>query len=173
MSLIPEERLKPRLNLNLAPMIDFLFLLLAFFATLAVTRTSIFDRSLNLVELQKTKEDEQSSWQDHPEQIHISITKDGNYKWITDVHDYPMPTKRHIQRELTHQYNHGLIPKDKSKTQVLLHIDQMTPWETVADLIYSIREIGFQSNPVYQSVEKVIADNDVELLDEDLVQEIE
>ena len=43
MSLVPEEKLKPNLTINLAPMIDFLFLMLAFFATLAVTRVTLFD----------------------------------------------------------------------------------------------------------------------------------
>ena len=55
--IVPEEKLKPKLSINLAPMIDFLFLMLAFFATLAITRATLFDTKLDLVQLEKEKND--------------------------------------------------------------------------------------------------------------------
>ena len=43
MSIIPDEELKGFGGLNLAPMVDFLFLVVAVFATLAVTKAALYD----------------------------------------------------------------------------------------------------------------------------------
>ncbi len=48
-SIIPQEELQVRRGLNLAPMVDFLFLILATFAVMAVTRTALYDSDINLV----------------------------------------------------------------------------------------------------------------------------
>jgi biopolymer transport protein ExbD len=130
-------------------MIDFLFLMLAFFATLAVTRTALYDTQLEMVQLQKAPSASPLYPQDPLYQIHLSVSREGLYKWITEIHDYPLETVDKLQKELVHQYETGLLPLDKSQTQVLLHIDKNAPWEAVAKLIFSIREIGFEANPVY------------------------
>jgi biopolymer transport protein ExbD len=55
-----------------------------------------------------------------------------------------------IQKELLYQYSIGVLPADKSKTQILLHVDKKAPWEKIAKLIFAVREIGFEAHPVYQ-----------------------
>jgi len=162
MSLIPEDKIKPKLSLNLAPMIDFLFLMLAFFATLAVTRATLFDSNLDLVQLEKQKHNKTITPTTSQQQINISIAKDGSYKWMTDYFDYPMETQEKIQKELLHQHSIGALPVEKADTQVLLHIDQYAPWQAIASLVYAIKEIGFEARPVYQPLHgEIIAENTV------------
>jgi len=154
MSLIPEEKIKSHLSLNLAPMIDFLFLMLAVFATLAVTRATLFDTEVDLVKLQKEKESSFVTPRDHSHQINLSISSNGDYKWITDVQDYQMENLDQIQKELLHQYSVGLLPNDKNQTQILLHIDKSAPWEKIAKLLFAVRETGFDAHPIYAPDEK-------------------
>lgn len=153
MSLVPDDKLKPSLSINLAPMIDFLFLMLAFFATLAVTRVSLFDTHLDLVKLRKEENASMVYSKEDVAQINISISKNGIYKWITDIKDYPMENIEAIQNELFHHYNIGLLPPNKKKTQVLLHIDKEASWEKIAKLIFAVREIGFTALPIYKQEE--------------------
>ncbi len=155
MSLIPEENLKSKSNFNFAPMIDFLFLMLAFFATLAVSRASLYDTKLNLVQL-KTEQGAQPIKQaDESHQINISVTNKGTYQWLTEIQAYPMESLQRIKKELNYQYQIGLLPKDKHQTQVLLHIDKNASWDPVAKLIFAIREEGFDAFPVYEPEEIV------------------
>ena len=150
MSLIPEDKIRSHLNLNLAPMIDFLFLMLAVFATLAVTRTSLFDTEVSLVQLKKEKQAKQVTPKSHTHQINLSIAHDGGYKWITDVQDYVMENSEAIQNEVTHQYEIGALPENKEQTQILLHIDKNAPWEKIAKLLFAIRQTGFDAHPIYE-----------------------
>lgn len=79
MDLIPHEEIRPAQNMNFAPMIDFLFLMLALFATLAISRAALFDTEVTLAE---HSADNKKSSLSHPEdhQIHISIHDDSSYK---------------------------------------------------------------------------------------------
>lgn len=151
MSLVPEDKLKSRLTFNLAPMIDFVFLMLAFFATLAVTRASLYDTQLELVKLSKPPRSQMMHSKEEKTQINLSVTREGTYKWITEIQDYPMESLEKIQNELFHHYNIGAVPKDKTNTQVLLHIDKKAPWEPIAKLIFAIRETGFDALPIFKS----------------------
>ena len=148
MSLIPDQ--KKSININLAPMIDFLFLMLAFFATLAITRAAIFDTKLTLVSLKKEKNTEMVVNKENISQINLSIDQKGQYKWITEICDYPMENLKKVQSEIFHQYNIGIIPKEKTKTKILLHIDERAPWDAVAKLIFAVREVGFEAFPIYK-----------------------
>jgi biopolymer transport protein ExbD len=152
--MIPEEKLKPGLTINLAPMIDFVFLMLACFATLAVTRITLYDTQIDLVKLRKEMNSQMVQSKDECMQIHLSVSKNSKYKWITEIQDYPMESLEKIQNELFHHYHIGILPQDKSKTQVLLHIDKDATWEDVAKLIFAIRETGFNPLPVYKPSEK-------------------
>jgi len=158
-SLIPEENLKSKSNFNFAPMIDFLFLMLAFFATLAVSRASLYDTKLNLVQLQTEKGAEPLKQSDESHQINISITDTGAYQWMTEIQAYPMEDLQRIQKELNYQHQIGLLPKDKHQTQILLHIDRNASWDPVAKLIFAIREAGFEAFPVYEPEEIVTTDD--------------
>lgn len=148
MSLIPEEELKRYNHLNLAPMIDFLFLIVAVFAVIAVTRASLFDREINLVKVH-TKIDSSNAQERYT--VHLSINDKGEYKWITEFNEYLIPCPQDIQLELKKQQELGLLPKDTLKTQVLLHIDKQAMWEPIVQLIFAVKQAGFQIHPVYES----------------------
>lgn len=148
MSLIPEEELKRYNHLNLAPMIDFLFLIVAVFAVIAVTRASLFDREINLVKVQ-TKTD--SFIPQDRYTVHLSINNKGEYKWITEFNEYLISCPLDVQLELKKQQELGLLPKDTLKTQVLLHIDKQAMWEPIVQLIFAVKQAGFQIHPVYES----------------------
>ena len=152
MSLIPDENIKSTSGFNFAPMIDFLFLMLAFFATLAVTRASLFDTKLSLVQL-KPESSASPISADEKHQINLCITDTGSYNWITDIQTYPMDNLEKIQNELNYQHQLGILPKNKLQTQILLHIDKKASWEPVAKLIFAIREQGFEAFPVYEPEE--------------------
>lgn len=150
MDLIPHDELKPSHSFNFAPMIDFLFLMLALFATLAVSRAALYDAEVELVEL-KPEKGAASLRAKEIEQINLSINAEGGYKWMTEFQEYPMETIEAIQEELARQYQMGVIPEDKSKTEVLLHIDKKAPWDPIAKVIFAIRELGFNARPVYDA----------------------
>lgn len=150
MELIPHDELKPNNSFNFAPMIDFLFLMLALFATLAVSRAALYDTEVELVQLQAEK-GAASLIAKEIHQIHLSITSDGGFKWLTEFQEYPMEKVGDIQQELARQYKMGALPENKSKTEVLLHIDKKAPWEPIASAIFSIREVGFSARPVYDA----------------------
>lgn len=152
MELIPHDELKPVHHFNFAPMIDFLFLMLALFATLAISRAALYDSEVELVEL-KPEKGAASLRSKQVQQINLSITALGGYKWLTEFQEYPMETVQAIQEELARQYQMGALPEDKTKTEVLLHIDRKAPWDPIAKAIFAIREVGFNARPVYD-VEK-------------------
>ena len=51
MGFIPDDEIKGKGTINLAPMIDFLFLMLVFFASLAISRVTTKDTEIDLVKL--------------------------------------------------------------------------------------------------------------------------
>lgn len=149
MDLIPHDELKPIHQFNFAPMIDFLFLMLALFATLAMSRAALYDSEVELVQL-KAEKGAQSLRAKEFEQVNLSITGAGTFKWMTEFQEYPMATVQAIQVELSRQHQIGALPQDKEKTEVLLHIDKQAPWSAVAEAIFAIREVGFTARPVYE-----------------------
>lgn len=100
MSFIPDDELKGRISLNLAPMIDFLFLLLMFFATLAVTRITTKDTEIKLVEIKPETASLATKGDADLKVVHITINAEGKYKWVTEVKDYPMNSSDEIKKEL-------------------------------------------------------------------------
>lgn len=156
MSIIPEEEIKQSGSLNLAPMVDFLFLVVAVFATLAVTRSALYDNDIQLV---KIRAQEKTSPVDSPEQyiVHLSIDEQGRYKWITEFNEYWIDGTTGIKSELERQQTLGLLPREKEKTKVLIHIDRQSQWEPIVQLIFAIRETGFEIHPVYDFDETDLA----------------
>ncbi len=149
MSLIPEEEFKRSSSINLAPMVDFLFLVIAVFATMAITRAALYDSEVKLVKVTPEKEPSSSAAQ-QPALVNISITEEGKYKWLTEVNEFLMESPKSIKKELLKQQQIGLLPSDASQTKVLLHIDKNTRWEPIAQAIFTIREAGFSIHPVYE-----------------------
>ena len=150
MSLIPEEELKPSHGMNFAPMIDFLFLMLALFATLALTRSALYDSSIDLAQV-KTEGSDASIDEKDIYKINLSIDTNGHYRWVTEFSEYLLQSPMQVQDEISKQFQNGLIPKEKENTLFLLHIDRMAPWDSVASLIFAIKEVGFDVHPIYES----------------------
>ena len=130
-------------------MVDFLFLMLALFAFLALSRTIPLDTDIRLAELKSEGIHAKSDLQ----QVNLSISKTGGYKWLTEFEDYPMQNVKEIQQEISRQYQIGVLPQDKTKTEVLLHIDELAPWKPIAEAIFAIRELGFEAHPIYDPIE--------------------
>lgn len=150
MSLIPEKELENEKSFNFAPMVDFLFLVVALLATLTVTRSTLCDTELDLVKVRTPHIEPSHLAYNQQYLINLSVSAKGSYKWITDIDEYLMQNPEAIQNELIKQVEKGLLPKDKQKTKVLLHIDKSAPWESVSNLIFAVRESGFPIHPVYE-----------------------
>lgn len=146
MSMIPEEELKSYSSLNLAPMVDFLFLVVAVFATLAVTRAALFDSDIKLVKLQASEHEKGPL---NTYMINLSVNAEGQYKWITEFNEYAIGSVSGVQKELKRQQDLGLLPKDPSAIKVLLHIDENAKWDPIAQVIFAVRQAGFDIHPVY------------------------
>ena len=149
MSIIPEEKLKGFGSLNLAPMVDFLFLIVAVFATLAVTKAALYDSEIQLVKVHPASEHSPFIGQNDYYIINLSVNEEGQYKWITEFNEYRIDGVKGIQNELKKQQDLGLLPKEKEKTKVLLHIDKNAKWEPISQVIFSVRQSGFDIHPVY------------------------
>jgi biopolymer transport protein ExbD len=154
MSMIPDEELRRSANLNLAPMVDFLFLLLAVFAALAVTRAALYDSEVSLVQVRAADKQAPQQAQNEFYTVNLTVTSDGRYKWLTEDSEFLMENISAIQQEISNQQEIGLLPKEKSKTKVLMHIDQHAEWAPIADLIFAIKEAGFTIHPVYEPKDK-------------------
>ena len=149
MSFVPYDELKERGAITMAPMIDFLFLMMAIFASLAVSRVVMRDTDIELVQSQIESTTTLSKAQEF-KLINISINSAGLYKWVTEIRDHPMETPEEITHELESQYAKGLLPEDKLRTQVLLKIDKEAQWEPILKVMLAIRESGFEVRPVYE-----------------------
>jgi biopolymer transport protein ExbD len=154
MSIIPDEEIKQSEKLNLAPMVDFLFLVVAVFATLAVTRSALFDNDIQLVKISGAEKGLASKENKEQYIVHLSIDEQGRYKWITEFNEYWIDGVAGIQQELERQQKLGLLPREKGKTKVLVHIDRQPQWEPIVQLIFAIRETGFDIHPVYDYDDK-------------------
>ena len=149
MSIIPDEELKGFCSLNLAPMVDFLFLVVAVFATLAATKAALYDSEVQLVKVLPASERSPLPGQNDYYIVNLSVNETGNYKWITEFNEYIIDGVSGIQKELKKQQDLGLLPKEKEKTKVLLHIDKAAKWEPISRVIFGVRESGFEIHPVY------------------------
>ncbi len=112
MSYVPQEELKSQGGFTMAPMLDFLFLMMAIFASLAVSRIVMRDTDIDLVQSHHEGSPSFNQAQDF-KLINISVAENGSYKWITEVRDHPMQTAEEIAAELESQYAKGLLPEDK------------------------------------------------------------
>jgi len=148
MTFVPDNELKEPGGVTLAPMIDFLFLMLAIFASLAVTRVAFKDTFVDLV---KSKKELSSSVSENPSKmINITISENGEYKWVTEIRDHALASAEEIAEELLRQYQRGLLPEDKHHTHILLRIDKNARWESVLHALLAIKEAGFNVHPVYE-----------------------
>ncbi len=148
-SMIPEEELKVRRGINLTPMVDFLFLILAVFAVLAVTRTTLYDSEVNLVKMDTQVPPPTLAESQPGHTLILSVNDQGQYKWVTEFNEFLLDGIVAVKNELRRQQETGLLPDDKTTTKVLLHIDKNANWESIAKIIFAIKESGYQISPVY------------------------
>src|SRR5271167_295655 len=99
MSLIPPEEFKRSSTINLAPMVDFLFLVVAVFATMAITRAVLYDTEISLVKVKQVKEGSAVPGSDLPYLVNLSVTEEGKYKWLTEVNEFLMDNPESIRNE--------------------------------------------------------------------------
>lgn len=158
MAFIPEEDIQASRGINLAPMIDFLFLMLVFFASLAVSRVTTKDTAIDLVKVQP-ESDVVATQESQYKIVNLSISADNEYKWTTDIRDYDMETELDVYAELTRQYDKGLLPPDPAHTKVLVKIDKKASWEPILKLIFAVRDAGFEVYPVYEPDEEGVDDS--------------
>ena len=149
MSYVPYDEIKDQGGVTMAPMIDFLFLMMAVFASLAVSRIVMRDTDIELVQSQIEGTSTLSAAHDY-KLINVTVTENGNYKWVTEIRDHSMESAELIAQELQSQYDKGLLPKDKLRTQVLLKIDRQAQWEPILKVMLAIRDTGFEVRPVYE-----------------------
>lgn len=150
MSFISEDDIRGNNGVNLAPMIDFLFLMVVFFASLAVSRITLKETELELVKLKSDKHASSHKPDNDHKIINITVAADGSYKWVTEIHDYSMESAQSIAKELRTQYGKGLLGSDKKKTHVLLKIDKQAQWAPILQVVFAIKEEGFDVRPVYE-----------------------
>lgn len=148
MSLIPQEEFQTKGWINLTPMVDFLFLVIAVFAILAITRTALFDSEINLATIKEQPSLDTPKTEDCT--VHLSITKKGEYKWLTEFTEYSMNGIPSLLQELSKQEKLGLLPESPSKTTILLHIDKKAEWDPIVQLIYALKKNGYLVHPVYE-----------------------
>lgn len=148
MSYVPLDEVKSRGSIPLAPMIDFLFLMLAFFAFHAVTKVANRETKLELVKAKTTPSP--FVRKNEEKVIHISVLDSGEYKWVTNVKEWPIKNPSDIASELKRQYQKGLLPEKKEATKILLKIDRNARWEPVLKALLAIREAGFDARPIYE-----------------------
>lgn len=157
MTIIPDEELKGFSQMNLAPMVDFLFLIIAVFATLAITKTAIFDSEIQLVKVESSSEQAAPSGHNDYYIVNLSLNSEGEYKWITEFNEYLMSGVKGIQAELKRQQDLGLLSKETSQTKILFHIDKAAKWQEISDAIFAVRQLGFEIHPVYDYDESFIS----------------
>ena len=150
LNMLPEEELKPKVANHFAPMIDFLFIMLALFATLALSRATLYDST---IDLSKVSNQKTSPTTPTLAQVNLSIDANGKYNWLAEFSSYPMESLDAIKKEVIYQYEQGLLPKEKKDVEVLLHIDKKAPWDPVAQLILLMKELNFDVKPLYESSE--------------------
>ncbi len=148
MNLIPQEELERQGTLNLAPMIDFLFIVVAVFAVIGISHMALYDSEIDLIHT--TSSDMQIDREEDIHLVDLSITENGTYKWLSELKDYSITHASLVGEELLHQQTLGILPAEKEKTKVLIHIDENAEWGPIAKLIFAIREAGFRAHPVYE-----------------------
>lgn len=134
----------------MAPMIDFLFLMLCFFASIAALQGSPRAGDVQLAVVNDTTHYRDPA-QNKRAVIHLTVTKDGSYRWSTPWRDYPMASLEAVLEELTVQQKQGALPQDRTQTAVLLKIDAQAPWKSAWQALMSIRNLGYDAFALYET----------------------
>ncbi len=151
MSLIPDEHLRVRNSINFAPMVDFLFIVIVIFAMLAIMRNAVHDNTIDLVQTKEKSSSTSLSKQKEAKTINITITPQGGYKWCFNDNLLLLTHAGDLKQAIAQEVQLGHLSSDETQTQVLLHIDKNAQWKSIANLIFTIHEIGLSVYPVYEN----------------------
>jgi biopolymer transport protein ExbD len=149
MSFLPKEELNTTKGFHLAPMIDFLFLMMVFFVVMAISRTTTRDTDLQLTQIAAEEQTSLQNRTESPTIVTISITATGQYKWLSEQVSRTMTSSAELVQELVSQHSRGGLPVDKGLTKIVLKIDRNTRWEPIVQAIVAIKQEGFKATPVY------------------------
>jgi len=152
MSLVPEEHFTPRLTFNFAPMVDFLFIVIAIFAVVAITRKALYDAHINLARHEMPTESLSPGQASNT--INLSISALGEYKWLDSKESQTFDSIQTVKQEILKQIALGNLSSNHAQNQILLHIDQNAQWNPIAKLVFAMHEEGFTVYPVYEKKEK-------------------
>ncbi|MCB1135480.1 MAG: biopolymer transporter ExbD [Chlamydiia bacterium] len=148
-SFLPDDATRSISGVSMAPMIDFLFLMLVFFATLAVSRVTTRDTNIDLVEIRPEVGASLTANDAEQRTVTLKIAADGAYAWVAELRDYPLDSPVAVTEELQRQYQKGILPEDPKKTFVMLKIDKTASWDAVMRMVFAVRDAGFEAHPVY------------------------
>lgn len=149
--MIPDEQLKQFEKVQWAPMVDFLFIVIIVFATIAITRNVVHDRELRLAKALGKKESALSIEKPSSHVVNLSINHLGKYKWLTESNEICLESAKQLGERLILLRNQKQLPSQARRVKILLHIDKTAPWQPIADAIFAVREAGYDVHPVYQS----------------------
>lgn len=147
MSLIPEDALIPRTSLNFAPMVDFLFILIALFALAAVSRKALYDSQVMLVTPHSQTAVTSASHNSTNKPLNFSVSAEGTYKWLdhTSKKSLTFDSVESLKKEIKKRDKEGSTPL------IHLHIDKKTSWDPIAQLILAMHEENISVYPVYEN----------------------
>ncbi|MCK4934244.1 MAG: biopolymer transporter ExbD [Simkaniaceae bacterium] len=145
MSIIPEDKLNAKAVINFAPLVDFLFIVIVVFATLAITKNASHDQTINLLTRKESTSKTQLVESKETKAITLSMTLDGRCTWQDGKGGNILFSPKDFPK---------LFSKESNIEKVLLHIDKNATWESIANLIFTIRETGLEVYPVYQTENK-------------------
>ncbi len=119
-------------------MVDFLFIVIAIFAVIAISRKALFDSHLSLVE---TTGNSKTASHNADHTVNLSISSGGEYKLIDAKESFILDEDIEIIKQELNKHQ---------KTHILLHIDKHAEWQPIAKLIHSMNKEGFHVYPVYE-----------------------
>ncbi len=147
MSLIPDEELNCQRGMNLAPMVDFLFLIIAILSTMVLTKAFLFDSNLEMAKVQTSQELAQNT--DPRGLLHLALDPSGNCRWLLENAAPKATELTHLSEDVQAFQKLGLFPSSDN-VKIFLHIDSHTEWGTAINAILAARETGYSVHPVFE-----------------------
>ena len=152
--MIPDDQLKQFEKVQWAPMVDFLFIVVIVFATIAITRNVVQDSALQLVRALPEKESTTAPHHKSSHLVNLSINHLGKYKWLSENGEIFLDNAKAVGTTIASLKKQGVLPAQPHQVKILLHIDKSAPWQPIADVIFAVCEAGYDIHPVYQSSNK-------------------
>lgn len=148
MSLIPEEHCRTELNLHFAPLVDFLFIIVAVLALLITTQKTLYRAQVNLIQNEMPMGKVPTDARSHA--LHLGISASGQYQWLDPARTQIFETIHMLKRALFDQINQDNLSSDPCKKPIFLHIDRKAQWSMIGTLLLALHQEGFIVYPIYE-----------------------